>query len=643
MLLQLYGIDFKKIVSSTQVFCQLHSHLHHYFCKTSAALEKKPFQLHCKNKRSSMDKLRSAVEADDVKGAKHILLKNRDIDLNRQLGTTNCYTTLLILACESGCVDMVKLLTAKRKKPADVNMPDSDGKYPISEAVKNQHMKLLTFLLLTTNANPNVYCGKKCYTTPLIMACDLGNIDIVKLLIANKANVNMRDHLRGCPIWIAATSQNLELLTLLLRHTAAKPRSKMELMHQHHGRQPLIEACGKQDMNMVKLMLESKSCLADINMADSRGVRALSVALQTKNLDLVYMILNKGGDRIDLNYACDRYETLSYIQQGYRGFEKHNNFTPLMQAIEMRNEVLVSDLIKAGADVNPHNLIQDNIIDYSPLMQAVLQDDLYICMVLLDNGSDVNAMSSTNTYSETALNKAAQNQKPYFLAIVALLLNHGATYPISIKYGRNCPMRLALSSKIPEYVHLFMKHGYRFRNYPSPQNPSMYRDELCDAIEAKAEDCCVALLEWGFNVKANDFPYFRVAVGKGMNELVRVLIQLNPQFLQENWLIRGWVSDDSDSDDSYSDDSDSEDSYVYDSNYLLHKLQKERKQPTSLQGLCKATVLQNLISNSHQETISARINSLELLPTLLKQFLMLKKEHICYTDLFTGTPKSYCL
>ena len=157
---------------------------------------------------SNMDKLRNAVETDDVKEAKHILQENKNIYLNRRLGRTSCYTTLLMLACKRGCVDMVKLLTTKRKEPADVNMHDSDGKYPISVAVESQHMKLLAFLL-ETNTNPNVHCGT-CgtlfakstikYTTPLMSACSLGDIDIVKLLIANKADVNMQGSQGGCPI-----------------------------------------------------------------------------------------------------------------------------------------------------------------------------------------------------------------------------------------------------------------------------------------------------------------------------------------------------------------------------------------------------------------------------------------------------------
>ena len=214
-----------------------------------------------------------------------------------------------MLACKRGCVEMLKLLTKNRKKPAKVNMTDSDGSRPISVAVKNQHMKLLRFLLLEAKAKPNVRCGRHFYTTPLTMACDLEDMDIVKLLIENKTDMNITDFQGVCPIWAAVVSQNLELASFLLHDNAANPNVNVNRIHRYHIKNthsstPLIEACKMEDMNMVRMLLENKSHPADINMADGNGVRPLSVALQTQNLDLVYMLLHLRNSKLDLNYAC---------------------------------------------------------------------------------------------------------------------------------------------------------------------------------------------------------------------------------------------------------------------------------------------------------------------------------------------------
>ena len=134
-------------------------------------------------------------------------------------------------------------------------------------------------------------------------------------------------------------------------------------------------------------------------------------------------------------------------------------------------------------------------------------------------------------------------------------------------------------------VDLFMKHGYKFRKYPSPNNSFAFRDELCDAIEADAEDCCVVLLQWGFNVKANDYPYFCAAAEQGMTRLSMMLIQVYPQFLQERWLVDfdihncGWNDNACE---------------------LGKRLNEERRHPKTLQELCKATVLQSLPNASRK-------------------------------------------
>ena len=98
-------------------------------------------------------------------------------------------------------------------------MPNNESRYPLSVAVQNQNRKLVA-LLLKAKANPNVRCGKKYHhlTTPLIMACEPEvNMDIVQLLIENKADVNLTNNRLGrTPIWEAVATGNLMLQKLHL-------------------------------------------------------------------------------------------------------------------------------------------------------------------------------------------------------------------------------------------------------------------------------------------------------------------------------------------------------------------------------------------------------------------------------------------
>ena len=307
------------------------------------------------------------------------------------------------------------------------------------------------------------------------------------------------------------------------------------------------------------------------------------------------------GRKLDVNYACDVTLHLHYSNQYMQAVKWKNNWTPLKQAIELKDKTLVGDLIQAGADVNAYHLIQQNTIDYTPLMDAVLKGDMEICTILLQNGADVNATSSSKAISKTVLVIAAQLNRPD--AIVELLLDHGAIHTMD-KFGHSLPMYSALSFNKANLVDLFMRNGYKWQKYPCPKSKSVIRDELCDAIEAEAEECCIRLLQWGFDIFSSDYPYFFCAIKHGMTRLTIMLTQVNPLFLQLRWTVLNDISS-------------SWDTCARD---ILGRLQEERKDPKTLQELCKALVLRELTSTIQPVPILEQINNLPI-PTQIKQFL----------------------
>ena len=280
-----------------------------------------------------MDKLRIAVETNDVKAAKDILQQNENIDLNQRIGhdyTRHHYTTLLILACEKECISMVKLLALNRKYPADVDMPDSEGRYPISVAVQKRSMKLVALLLMEATANPNICCGEKHHTTtPLIMACEPWvNMGIVKLLIENKADVNMADLCGRTPVWQAVVTRNFPLARYLLRNTQANPDIHVKLLRTFGGQQimttPLTEACKMENnLDMVELLLEHK-VTHDVNMADGNGVRPLSVALKSGNIEIVHALLHAGNSMPTDTLFCRPISDFDEIWQAWGSTEETN-------------------------------------------------------------------------------------------------------------------------------------------------------------------------------------------------------------------------------------------------------------------------------------------------------------------------------
>ena len=552
-----------------------------------------------------MEQLWYVVETGNITEAESILCRRKRTYLNWTIAKT-----LLMHVCEKGCVPMVKLLTKYTK--ADVNQKDSEKRYPISVAVESRNIELASFLLKEKSANPNVRCGMKSrYTTPLIMACKMKDIQMVELLVKNKANVNMVDHLGRTPIWVAiqGSGNNLEMVDFLLQNGANPNVHVKDTNYTGITNTPLLIACHRQQLAMVKLLMKNVSQPADINMANDVGVRPLSVALKSRNMKLVHLLMHADGASIELNYACCIQSVYDGVSGCSKVFRIQNNYTPLKQAIELGNMVLVERMIQAGADVNSKNIIEQNIIDYTPLMDAVFHGDLDMCHFLLQKGANVNATSSPNTHYKTVLTIAVQSNKPDYVDIVELLLKHGATHSQQ-KCGRSLPMFLAISQQKAVLVDLFMKYGYGFKEYLCPHNPLVTRDELCDAIQTDAEDCCIILLKWGFDISSNNYPYFLKAVEQGMFRLTRMMIELNPQHLQEKWLVLN---------------ANPANTWNPNVSELRDHLLMERKHVKTLQELCKATILQDLTFRPKKEYIPTLINSLEFLPTRIKQFLQFQE------------------
>jgi ankyrin repeat protein len=129
--------------------------------------------------------------------------------------------------------------------------------------------------------------------TPLHYACREKNLDIIKVLLANGANVNSKNRYSTFyPIF--------DVLTSMVK---------------------------KDSFQIVKLLIDKG---VDIDAVDSFGNTALHYAVEKENLDLIELIIKSG---------CDVNKTL-----------RHDNDTPLHYACFQKNRRVVSFLIKNGAN-----------------------------------------------------------------------------------------------------------------------------------------------------------------------------------------------------------------------------------------------------------------------------------------------------
>jgi ankyrin repeat protein len=120
-------------------------------------------------------------------------------------------------AAATGQIDAAKILIDSGAPLADDSI--SPVEVPIHYAIRDKNIKLIEFLL-KSGSSPNTSLGwqgeDSRAETPMHMAITSGSIEIVKLLIAYKADLTVRDTYSRTPLHAAAEEGNAKIAKLLI-------------------------------------------------------------------------------------------------------------------------------------------------------------------------------------------------------------------------------------------------------------------------------------------------------------------------------------------------------------------------------------------------------------------------------------------
>ncbi|HES76783.1 MAG TPA: ankyrin repeat domain-containing protein [bacterium] len=141
-------------------------------------------------------KLLNAAKAGDIMQVK-TLLETGDVDVNV---IDSFQTSPLMMAVDNKHLAVAEFLL---QHGADIHLDNKYGYTPLMQAVMRNDPKMVN-MLLDKGAKID---QKNFYTelTPLMMAVDNGSMDMVELLIARKANLNLQDE-RGRSALMHATA-----------------------------------------------------------------------------------------------------------------------------------------------------------------------------------------------------------------------------------------------------------------------------------------------------------------------------------------------------------------------------------------------------------------------------------------------------
>ena len=266
-------------------------------------------------------------------------------------------------------------------------------------------------------------------------------------------------------------------------------------------------------------------------------------------------------------------------------------FTPLILAVYCGRYNIVKQILDAGACVD-----FGNAFGITPLMEAARLDERDIMNLILEHNPDIHIKDKRPSHHWSALHFAAMSNR---FESVQLLLEVGATLNDPTTPLCRSPMWTAALHNQHYILNFFLVQLRCKKQY-------IQLNLLFDvAVQKQCEASAIVVLQNGYCPSEGSvsefFPFstcFQFAAHYGMVELMSLMVELKPQFMQEDWLIRREFSD----------------------RLQLHpefisSLVECRKQPRNLAKLCKSTILAQL-GTYYIEKIK-----LLPLPTSLKKYL----------------------
>jgi ankyrin repeat protein len=373
-----------------------------------------------------------------------LLLAHPGIDVNKGGPPIIRGFTPLHRACDSGSVEVVKMLLAAGAKKDKLNI---DGTTPICVASKEGNSGVVE-LLLEAGADKEIASNDG--TTPLVAASQAGRLTVVEILLAAGADKETTDHDGRTPLYAACENDHVNIVRLLLGagaekdwpnaegttplsiasqgnadivnilleagadvekadddgdgplHSASSENVKILLdagadqdMTNNDGDTPLYIASRDGSSDVVRCLLEAKAS----HSANDAGLTPLSVASMNGRADVVKMLAESGAD------TNHRKERGSYL-----------GATPLYFASLKGQTAVIKILLKAGACFET-----SNIEGHTPIFTAVFRGHLDSVQALLEGGADPEKAGNVDGHLKTPVQVASEKG---YSGIVELLQNH---------------------------------------------------------------------------------------------------------------------------------------------------------------------------------------------------------------------------
>jgi len=224
--------------------------------------------------------------------------------------------------------------------------------------------------------------------TPLLQSCLKGEIDCVKHLILEKADIEEAHTSGTTPFYIACEKGHLNIVNELIRVSADINKSRID------GSTPLMTASEFGHFHIIHELIKSKT---DINKTKKDGTASLWYACQNNNSNIVKALLDSNANTnqiiengwTPLFRSCynGHLEIVKQLLWAKSDIEKSlmDNTTPFYLACEFGHIDVVKELVLAKADINK---AKNN--GQTPLSKACQKKHFTVSQELIKEGAIIN-------------------------------------------------------------------------------------------------------------------------------------------------------------------------------------------------------------------------------------------------------------
>lgn len=319
--------------------------------------------------------------------------------------------TPLCQICEAGEKDIAIILL---KYGAHVNrISKQDKSAPIHKAAYHGHSHIIK-LLIKNRANIDKFDLEE--HTALYIACKEGKLDVVKILLKGKADINGLNNFTSfhhLPQYIAYKNDHREVVDYLLQHVNNYTQSDEKYTF-------LFTACLIGDVKGVNFLLNHDNLIFNIDWKMPNGNTALCIACKRDDPIVVELLLSK---KPNVNICVFNGETpLSFAcRRGNTDITKlliENNAQVDTVTKRGLSTLFISCLFEPDHDDSTSEILLGNSVSaeigdkngWTPLQLSCFNGTISVVQLLIKNGVNLNQTTTVHWLTPTEIAQNVRNQ-----------------------------------------------------------------------------------------------------------------------------------------------------------------------------------------------------------------------------------------